>query len=323
MKIAFSDFWHGFNPSTFSMIQMIHSIIDIQETKAINEADYLLFSCMGNRHWFVPDNCVKIFYTGENITPDFNTCDYAIGFDVLEFGDRYLRFPLYYLCDNICEQMEIKHLCDYDEIIKKKSKFCSITVSNSKRNPIFKELYDQLSIYKEVDSGGKWNNTIGGPIDDKYLFDMGHKFSIVCENSATPGYTTEKIVEAFAANCIPIYWGDPLIGKVFNQKAFINVSEFNSIKDVVEKVKEIDGNDDLYREMLLEPALAEQKYSKDNQMKILKSFLTRIFGVSPEQANRRNRDFQGTIYIETRKKQIEKGVNTAFLSRIIKKITCI
>lgn len=323
MKIAFSDFWHGFNPSTFSMIQMIHSIIDIQETKDINEADYLLFSCMGNRHWFVPDNCVKIFYTGENITPDFNTCDYAIGFDVLEFGDRYLRFPLYYLCDNICEQMEIKHLCDYDEIIKKKSKFCSITVSNSKRNPIFKELYDQLSIYKEVDSGGKWNNTIGGPIDDKYLFDMGHKFSIVCENSATPGYTTEKIVEAFAANCIPIYWGDPLIGKVFNQKAFINVSEFNSIKDVVEKVKEIDGNDDLYREMLLEPALAEQKYSKDNQMKILKSFLTRIFGVSPEQANRRNRDFQGTIYIETRKKQIEKGVNTAFLSRIIKKITCI
>ena len=305
------------------MIQMIHSIIDIQETKDINEADYLLFSCMGNRHWFVPDNCVKIFYTGENITPDFNTCDYAIGFDVLEFGDRYLRFPLYYLCDNICEQMEIKHLCDYDEIIKKKSKFCSITVSNSKRNPIFKELYDQLSIYKEVDSGGKWNNTIGGPIDDKYLFDMGHKFSIVCENSATPGYTTEKIVEAFAANCIPIYWGDPLIGKVFNQKAFINVSEFNSIKDVVEKVKEIDGNDDLYREMLLEPALAEQKYSKDNQMKILKSFLTRIFGVSPEQANRRNRDFQGTIYIETRKKQIEKGVNTAFLSRIIKKITCI
>jgi len=41
---------------------------------------------------------------------------------------------------------------------------------------------------------------------------------------------TEKIVEAFAANCIPIYWGDPSISKVFNSKAFINVLDIPNRK---------------------------------------------------------------------------------------------
>ena len=50
---------------------------------------------------------------------------------------------------------------------------------------------------------------MGGPVASKLDFDRSHKFSIVCENTAHSGYTTEKLVEAFAAGCIPIYWGDP------------------------------------------------------------------------------------------------------------------
>ena len=40
-------------------------------------------------------NCVRIFYTAENLVPDFNVCDYGIGFHYMNFGDRYIRFPLY------------------------------------------------------------------------------------------------------------------------------------------------------------------------------------------------------------------------------------
>ena len=298
MNIAFTDFWPDFNPETLLLTKLINMCSkDLQETKNLEVADYLLFSCMGNQHWNAPANVIKIFYTGECLTPDFNACDYAIGFDWLDFGDRYLRFPLYYLYTDICEQMETKHLKPIFEIVGDKTDFCSITVSNSNRNPIFKELFEKLSIYKQVDSGGRWMNNIGGTVQDKFAFDLSHKFSIVCENSSYPGYTTEKIVQAFAANCIPIYWGDPFIAKVFNKKAFINVQDYASVNEVVEKVKEIDNSDNLYYEMLCEPALIDDKYTKNYQITVLEHFLSNIF-VSPLSSVRRNRDFKGREYIE-------------------------
>ncbi|MDU9760969.1 fucosyltransferase, partial [Helicobacter pylori] len=41
-------------------------------------------------------NTKRVFYTGENEAPNFNLFDYAIGFDELDFNNRYLRMPLYY-----------------------------------------------------------------------------------------------------------------------------------------------------------------------------------------------------------------------------------
>jgi len=300
-KIAYSDFWPDFNPDTLPLTKAIKEVADVQDVGEIDDADFLLFSCMGQKHWFAPDNVIKIFYTGENFTPDFNACDFAIGFDWLDFGDRYLRFPLYYLYDEICELMENKHIKPNSGIIESKTKFCSITISNADRNPVFKELYNKLSSYKHVDSGGRWENNIGGPIDDKLSFDREHKFSIVCENSSSPGYTTEKLVQAFAANCIPIYWGDPAVEKVFNKKSFINVMDYDSIEDVLDRVKEIDSNDELYREMLLEPALNDSKYTKEYQMKVLKHFLTHILASPLKDLERRNRFIWGRRYINNQR----------------------
>ncbi|CCF79843.1 hypothetical protein HBZS_102910 [Helicobacter bizzozeronii CCUG 35545] len=38
----------------------------------------------------------RLVFMGENERIDFNVYDFAMGFDHLEFGDRYLRVPLYY-----------------------------------------------------------------------------------------------------------------------------------------------------------------------------------------------------------------------------------
>ena len=193
-------------------------------------------------------------------------------------------------------------------------------ISNADRNPIFKELFYGLSSYKQVDSGGKWENIIGGPVQDKFSFDSLHKFSIVCENSSSPGYTTEKIVQAFAANCIPIYWGDPEIGRVFNKKAFVNVQDYPSVDEVVRKVIEIDNDDQLYYEMLQEPALVDVVYSKESQLQILKSFLSSIFLTPFEKAKRRNRDYWGKKYVFSQRElhcQLSKKENWLKLKEII------
>lgn len=308
-KIAYSGFWDGFSASN-TLIKTIHEVCRLEEINDIHKADYLLYSVFSKDHWFVSDDIIKIFYTGENITPDFNACDYAIGFDYLDFGDRYLRFPLYYVYDDICELMEQKHLKSFEDIRKEKTDFCNITVSNANRNPIFKDLFEQLTCYKKVDSGGMWENNIGGPIQDKYRFDVSHKFSIVCENSAYPGYTTEKLVQAFAANCIPIYWGDPEVGRVFNKKAFIHVQSFNSLGDVIERVRQIDSNDELYHEMLKEPALVDEAFTKHNQVEVLKKFLSNVFNTPVDACKRRNRDCRGGIYIKEQRRIVEESNDT-------------
>lgn len=307
-KFAYTGFWDDFSLDNI-LLKTIQEVCQLEMVHDIYQANYLLYSVFSNDHWFVSDDVIKIFYTGENVTPDFNACDYAIGFDWMDFGDRYLRFPLFYLYDDICELMESKHQIPVNEIIKNKLNFCSITISNTKRNTIFKELFERMSAYKKVDSGGYWANNIGGPIEDKFSFDLSHKFSLVCENSSYPGYTTEKLVQAFAANCIPIYWGDPEVGRVFNKKAFVNVLDYESISDVIEIVKRIDNDPDLYQAMLREPALADNQYKKENMMNALKSYLSGIFNTPIEKARRRNRDCRGEMYISAHQRQVKESVD--------------
>lgn len=55
-----------------------------------------------------------------------------------------------------------------------------------------------------------------------------YMFSIAHENANYSGYFTEKILDCFATGAIPIYWGDPDIGKVFNMDGIILLDdEFN------------------------------------------------------------------------------------------------
>jgi alpha(1,3/1,4) fucosyltransferase len=138
------------------------------------------------------------------------------------------------------------------------------------RNDFFHLLTNK---YKKVDSGGKALNSIGGLVNDKLAFQRECKFSIAFENSSYPGYTTEKILHAFVADTIPIYWGNPLVHKDFNTKAFINCHDYNNFDEVVDRVIEIDNNDELYLQYLKEPALAidnNEKYLDEE--KILDKF---------------------------------------------------
>ena len=60
------------------------------------------------------------------------------------------------------------------------------------------------------------------------------------ESKQKPYYVTEKILNAFEAGSIPIYWGDSIYAKeLFNQKAFIDASKFSSMKELAEYIYKI------------------------------------------------------------------------------------
>lgn len=322
--ISFLNFWPNFNSEDNFIVNPLRKHYHV-EVVAPEKADYVFFSVHGKEHLFVDDSRIKIFYTLENLCPDFNLCDYAIGFEYMNFGDRYFRLPGYMPYDYQKDVLgaETKHLLPPGFSLKNdKPKFCSYTISNGNRaSDLLVELIETMDQYKQVDSGGKWRNNIGGPVQDKYAFDSGHKFSIVFENSSHPGYTTEKIIQAFAARTVPIYWGDPTILQNFNPKSFINVQDYKTVAEVVEKIKEIDSDDELFLRYLKQPIYKEGQKTSFDYRTDFESFLVNILSQAIESAKRRNRIFWGKQTLMELKKaeylKTKKGLTKAFLSMIL------
>lgn len=277
IKIKFVDFYSGFDKEHNEFIDVLSECYNVVQC---DDPDYIIYSGFGNDH--LKYDCIRIFFTGECITPDFNECDYAIGFDRLTFGDRYARIPLYNIFQYKKEYQKLKLRKPHTIEDVKGRGFCSFVVSNcfsKDRRDIF---FEQLSKYKKVASGGRYKNNIGGAIKDKNEFLKQYKFNIAFENCSYDGYATEKIMEAFAAGVIPIYYGDPRIAEDFNPKAFINANNYPNFASVIERVKQIDNDDKLYIDMLNEPIIQPNANVVE-----LKDFLLSIFERSLLEAVRR------------------------------------
>lgn len=273
--------------------------------------DYLFYSVKSKN--YLKYDCVRIFYTAENLVPDFNICDYAIGFHYLDFEDRYIRYPLYlvdgftaYEKDDYAtdlERAQKKHLCA-QEVLCDKTEFCSFVYSNGDAAPCREAFFQALSEYKTVHSGGRYKNNIGGPVDNKLEFQRKHKFVIAFENTSTPGYTTEKIVHAFSANAVPIYWGNPAIAKEFNEESFINCHNYGmtaygdnreAFSAIIERIRFLDENPQEYIKMIQAPAFSAQ-YNVKNEQQKFERFLVSIMEQEKEEAYRRNRYYWGARY---------------------------
>jgi alpha(1,3/1,4) fucosyltransferase len=298
--IKYVDFYQGFNYKEHFIYKWLLANGYNVTYASHNQPDYLVFGVFGDENLQYNDS-VKIFCTGECQTPDFNLCDYAIGFDYLDFGKRYLRYPLYFLYSNAYERMLTKHELSNEEI-NRKTDFCAFVCSNSRAAEQRVAFFQALNAKRHVDSGGKMLNNVGGPVVDKLAFQSTHRFSMAFENTCYPGYSTEKIVESFASSTIPIYFGDPLITKDFNPKAFINCADYPSFDEVIQRVLEIDDNPELYKQYLREPAL-NNMHLKEEANKALHAFLLNIFEQPKESAKCYSRNYWGVRLVQERLRQ--------------------
>ena len=259
------------------------------DVEVSDDPEVLLYSCSGRE--FLKYDCLRIYYTGENTRPNFKQCDYAFSFDHSD-DPRHYRLPDYAAYEDIRELLKPK---DPEAIARAKTRFCEFTYSN----PLAQErirFFKALSKYKRIDSFGKvLNNTPGveGSADrmnvnwKKYRrgFLLPYKFSIAFENESHPGYVTEKILYAMLTNAIPIYWGNPEIAKDFNTKSFINCHEYKNFDEAVERVIEVDRDEDLYRRYLAEPYYQDNRIPEnlleENIVRQLKLIIDNIGRVTP------------------------------------------
>ena len=188
-----------------------------------------------------------------------------------------------------------------------KKYFCDFIYKNSQGQPAREAMYHKLSEYKRVESGGPWlNNMPGGKIigwpDEKQDFQKLCKFSIAIDSMQYPGFITEKITNAFMNRTIPIYLGAPDAVEIFNPKAYINITDYETLDDVLDRVKYIDTHDDEYMKMIKEPAFIDSDFAQKTYDG-LSEYLYHIFDQDLNQAKRRYEEkFSNKLHMDSLKK---------------------
>jgi hypothetical protein len=237
LRIAFSDWIGGTLPTLERMLRLLASRREIVRAD-FAEADLLIYSDFGERHWDFPG--LKVYLTGENMLPDFDQCDLAYSPVEIAGDPRAVRFPYY--AQVLPELGSLVRPADYDARgLLDRSGFACFVASNPRgpeRNRFFRALHRRRPLV----SAGRHFNTTGQPLKDKMALLKEFRFNLAFENTSSTGYVTEKLVEPLLAGCIPIYWGAPDVGREFNPDCMINVADFPSDQAAIDHILAVDAD---------------------------------------------------------------------------------
>lgn len=243
------------------------------EVEVVPDGELCLFSVFGRTHESFRGPKVQVI--GEAVSPDWRQADFAIGFDHLE-RDGYLRYPLWAWSIDARELLRpLGELRGTHE-----REFCLFLVANPNA-PVRNSMFHELHRRRHVTSPGiLFNNA--PTIDersspnwrpDKVEAVRGYRFAFGVENCSRPGYTTEKIVDAFLGGAIPLHWGDPLVDVDFDRRTFLSLHSFPFVGDFVDRVIELDDHPELLAPMLDVAPLRPHAYESTARPGRLEDFL--------------------------------------------------
>jgi hypothetical protein len=265
LKINFGFFWPDFNPVNNYFTRVLSKKYDVVLS---NEPDLYFFTHAYNgKRDYLSYKCHRVFLGWQNERADWNCCDYVLDSDFSINNPRHKRWPIWAAWNTIA----LTQPKNPDFFFQKK-KFACMVVSNGKAKERV-AFFHELSKYKQVDSGGRFLNNIGGAVTDKRDFIKDYKFVISFENSNYPGYTTEKLIEPMLVNSIPIYWGNERIDEDFNSKSFVHVNSFSSYEAAIERIIELDQNDDEYLKMSMQPWFHNNQVPAEMTQESLEAFV--------------------------------------------------
>jgi len=275
--------------------------------------DYVFYTQVGQRHRLYP--CTKIFYTQESFVPNWRDCDYAILSIKLD-DPRAFHLPYYSLWREAAALVRPDGT-DYEAWLKAKTGFCSFLVGYVDRSVGHRtRFFEKLNARRRVASGGRALNNLGRRVapglDAKLDFLRAYKFHLAFENREVPGYVTEKIVDAFMAGTVPVYWGDASVKEQFNPAAFIDRRDFDSDEACIEHILKVDADDALYLRYLSATPFHGNQPNREWDHERLLDFIENVFRSPPDPVARR-RWFFGLAkwrLVKRVKTHEEKGMET-------------
>lgn len=256
-RVSFINQWPGF---TLEQLPIIKELLEERYARVIidhNNYDLIIDGVFGDRK-IARQNSVKLFFTGEAIKPKVDQYDLSIGFDYID-DPRYIRIPLYYMYfSNKINTNLRRGKCTVNKpyfacFLYSNSGLTNNNVSTSFDGCLARNsLFHKLSKYKKVNSGGSYLNNEGKNSpqkgDNKKTIEWFSKckFVISYENRTYPGYVTEKVFFAHIAGAVPIYYGHESYNRDVNPKSVIYAGDFSNENELVEYIKKVDNDDDVY-----------------------------------------------------------------------------
>ena len=288
IQVAFAGFWPEFTPESFrTCFPLVHEKYDLVPSATPEVVFYSVF-LRGSKPYSGPRGPVahvepgpylRVFFTGENVEPEMDRCDFAISYSRQIVHPNHLRLPLWAWGGNTSRLIKDDGI-DWEKVAAERTEFCNYVYSHdvAYRDAIFIE----LARYKRIDAAGRCRNNMGGwtiprTPTGKLDFIKRYKFTLALENSVSPGYVTEKLIEPMLAHSIPIYVGDPNARESFNDESYIDLASAGTVGRMLELVREVDNNRDMYLKMLAAPFYRNNKIPEDAREEKILSFFDRIF----------------------------------------------
>lgn len=237
--------------------------------------DILFYSLKDNKH-LKYKNCLKIYVNSEPLAynnlemynPDLRhvisikDADHIItSYKSNIDKNYYMPIFLLWLYHHVFVTKKVVSLesLTHERSISRKDNFCVFLHNNNV--PVRRtSVYNQLSKYKFIHTGNVLKipegsiNKIIGITSFKFSFAMqNHFYKENFENYDVPGLIDEKIIESLIAGTVPLYYGNDLVGEYLNKNAVIDYHEFNSDHDFVERIIEVDSDDNLYKKIATQP----------------------------------------------------------------------
>jgi hypothetical protein len=76
-----------------------------------------------------------------------------------------------------------------------------------------------------------------------------YRFTVAFENEEAVGYTTEKMIDAWLADSVPIYWGNPTADTEFPEGSYLSLYEAGTMRRLVDQVLEAHHNPERYAQL--------------------------------------------------------------------------
>jgi hypothetical protein len=185
---------------------------------------------------------------------------------------------------------------NFEKISNRNTRFCSITQAS--HNDFRERIFNKLCEYKTVTSSGPWKQNIEssealnkyqwqnhnyiGRIDgltykEKIEFFQKYKFNIAIHYTNTESIVQEKLIHAFFAGAIPIFFGNKaILEEGFNPESFINLHDFNDLDNFLDLIKKIDSNYELYKKYIKAPIFLDNKLPEYYNFDYTLNFLEKI-----------------------------------------------
>ena len=269
MKLYLSNFFNDLDLSPFfNLFQLVFN--ERVELGTKENSDILLESLFGNgtalysKKWlytflFIGESDRRLPLFIENGARNPRIKDYSCVFKGKNgLEPNCINFPLFafYLYSfDFAHRFQTQH-----RVTRIPPKDVCVIISNGRDAEGRNYFLECLDRRVKVDYAGSYKNNVErvthahcspGFIE----FVSQYKVIITMENSKDTNYITEKILQGFAANTVPVYWGADNVTDYFNEGRFINVKSFSKtdINTAIDKIVEVLGNNETFINIVNQP----------------------------------------------------------------------